>query len=197
MQTRTRHLPLEHSRSPYEKSAVTSCVKKTLLSNLRNINPKVMNKSKSAFLALVCRGTEDSEMLTGLGIEIRSLALVKAKNSPRFWGSLDAASMNFRERSYSGLSSSFPVAPCVLSSLDLNPLRDEAIAFLWDDWTRAWSILHLRSFSQSSDAFMSPAFWSQQCLSFLTLFINLCTLRYPTLSCIHHIVVGCPSRKPL
>lgn len=136
-------------------------------------------------------------MLTGLGIEIRSFALVKTKNSLRFWGSLDAASMNLRERSYSGLDSSFPVAACVLSSLDLNPPRDEAVVFLWDDWTRAWSILHLGSFSRGSDAYMSPAIGSQQCLSFLTLFINLCTLRYPMLFRIHHIVVGCPSGKPL
>lgn len=41
--------------------------------------------------------------------------------------------MNFKERSYSGLSSSFPVAPYVLSILDLNRLRDEPVAFLWDD----------------------------------------------------------------
>lgn len=60
MQTRTRHLTQEHWRSPYEKSAVTSCVNKTSLSNLCNINPKIMNKS--AFLALVCRDTEDYKM---------------------------------------------------------------------------------------------------------------------------------------
>lgn len=79
-----RHLAREHWGSPCEKAAVTSCVNKTSLSNLCNINPKVKNKSKSAFLALVCRGEEDYEMLTGLGIEIRSFALVKAKNSLRF-----------------------------------------------------------------------------------------------------------------
>lgn len=48
--------------SPYEKSTVTSCVNKTLLSNLCNINLKVMDKSKSAFLALLCRGAKDCKM---------------------------------------------------------------------------------------------------------------------------------------
>lgn len=98
-------LAQEHWGSPCGKSAVTSCVNETSLSNLCNINPKLMNKSKSAFLALVCRGAEDYEMLTGLGIEIRSFALVKAKNSLCFWMSLFAASMNFRERCYSERSS--------------------------------------------------------------------------------------------
>lgn len=55
----TKHLAREHWRSPCEKSAITSRVNKTSLSNLCNINPKVMNKSRSAFLALVCRGAED------------------------------------------------------------------------------------------------------------------------------------------
>lgn len=77
----TRHLAQEHCASPCEESAVTSCVNETSLSDLCNINPQVMNKSKSAFLALVCRGAEDYEMLTGLGIEIRSFAFVKAENS--------------------------------------------------------------------------------------------------------------------
>lgn len=79
-----RHLAREHWRRPCEKPAVTSCVNKTSLSSLYNINPKVMNKSKSAFLALVCRGAEDYEMLTGLGIEIRSFALLEANNLPCF-----------------------------------------------------------------------------------------------------------------
>lgn len=58
MQMRTRHLAQERWRSPYEKSAVTPCVIKTLLSKLCNKNLKVMNESKSVFLALVCRGAE-------------------------------------------------------------------------------------------------------------------------------------------
>lgn len=64
------------------------------------------------------------------------------------------------------------------------------------------TVLELRAFyrkffSQVSNACVSPSFWFQKCLSFLTLFINLGTLRHPTLSWIHHLVVGCPSRKPL
>lgn len=45
------------------------------------------------------------------------------------------------------------VGSLVLSSPGLNSPGGEVTAFLQGDQTRAWSILHLRSYSQGSDAF--------------------------------------------